>query len=337
MELRSTYKGGGGPDKTILLSAKKHNKDKFFILVTYLRDPDDNDFQIGSIARKLGITDYVEIIDRRKLDFKCLFELNRLLKRNDIQVIHVHDQKTILLGALLKLLNPRVKLLNTAHGWMINSDFDKLKQKIEFLILCLYPLHIAVSEDTKKLLVESGIDPRKIKVLYNSIDTAFWKKTASLSTVRNEFGISHVSLVVGTIGRLSKEKDLPTFLQVARNVLNIYPDSFFLVVGDGKEDELSCLWDLAKNKGIEKAVIFTGHRSDLRNIYSSLDLFLTTSLTEGLPNAVLEAMAMEVPVVATRAGGVPELIEDGRTGFLCDKGDVKGITNAVIEIGRAHV
>ena len=88
----------------------------------------------------------------------------------------------------------------------------------------------------------------------------------------------------------------------------------------------------AKELGIKDAVIFTGRRTDLKNVYSSFDLFLTTSLTEGLPNTILEAMAMEVPVVATRVGGVPELIEDGENGVLCNKRDAGDITQKVLSL-----
>ena len=330
MELRGTYKGGGGPDKTILLSAVKHDKKRYYILVIYLREPKDNDFQIGAMVARLGVANYVEVLDRSKLDLKCLVELNRLLRSNNIQIIHVHDPKTILLGFLLKLLNPKIKIMYTAHGWMLNTDYDRLKQKLEFLMLRSYPMHIAVSEATKKLMIESGIKPDTIKVLYNSIDTDYWKNDGSLSTVREEFGLSNKSLIVGTVGRLSQEKGLPTFFKVVRNVINVYPNACFLIVGDGKGTIVDDLHQLVKEMGISGSVIFTGHRTDLRNIYLSFDLFLTTSLTEGLPNTVLEAMAIEVPVVATRVGGVPELVVDGQTGILCDTDDVDGITEVVL-------
>lgn len=330
MELRGTYKGGGGPDKTILLSAARHDGKKFFVLVTYLRDPDDGDFQIGAMAEGLSISDYVEVMDRRMLDLKCLFDLNSLVKKYHIQIIHVHDLKTTLLGVLLKTLNPKVKIMHTAHGWIKNSEMDGIKQKLQFLMLRFYPMHIAVSEATKKLMIESGIKPDTIRVLYNSIDTDYWKNDGNLSTVREEFGLSNESLIVGTVGRLSKEKDLPTFFKVVRNVINVYPNACFLIVGDGKGTIVDDLHQFVKEMGISGSVIFTGHRTDLRNIYLSFDLFLTTSLTEGLPNTVLEAMAMEVPVVATKVGGVPELVVDGQTGILRDTGDVDGITDAVL-------
>ena len=332
MELRGTYKGGGGPDKTILLSAARHNENKFFVLVTYLRDPSDSEFQIGKMAKHYGVKDYIEVFDRSMLDLRCLFELNNLVKKNHIQIIHVHDLKTTLLGILLKVLNPKVRIMSTAHGWIINSRMDRLKQKLQFLMLRYYPLHIAVSEATKKLMIDNGIDSESIKVLYNSIDIDHWKRNGAVSTVKEEFNILDENMIVGTVGRLSREKDLPTFFKVACNILKHYPDTKFLIVGDGKGVMLEELKTLSNEMGLRKSVIFTGHRNDLKNIYISFDIFLSTSLTEGLPNTVLEAMALEVPVVATKVGGLPELIEDTISGTLCRPSDVDAITDAVLNL-----
>jgi len=334
MELRGTYKGGGGPDKTILLSAAKHDQGQFFVLVTYLRSPADNDFQIGAMAEAYGVPNYVEVLDRSMLDLRCLFQLHKLLRQHKLSIIHVHDQKTTLLGFLLKFFNPKVKIMNTAHGWIVNSQLDSLKQKIQYAMLKSFPLHIAVSKATKKLMLNAGFRPETIKVLYNSIDVDTWKPAnGNPVSFKQEFSINSDAPVIGTIGRLSPEKDLITFLRVAKSVLAVIPEAKFLIVGDGKGSDIGqSLLAEAKLLGIENEVIFTGHRTDLLNVYAALDLFLMTSLTEGLPNTVLEAMAMEIPVVSTAVGGVPEIVEHQKTGFLCEVGDVEGIAKVVLEL-----
>ena len=324
--------GGGGPDKTILLSAARHDKKKFFILVTYLKNPDDVDFQIGLMGANYGIPNYIELLDRSVLDLKCLFQLSSLVKKYKIDIIHVHDLKTTILGAFLKLLNPQVKIMHTAHGWIINSRLDSIKQQIQYQMLKLYPLHIAVSNATKNLMIASGINEKKIKILYNSIDTSYWRKEDNISTLRKEYNIPQETPVIGTVGRLSIEKDIPTFLNVAQKVLKIKSDSIFFIVGDGKGPIVNDLKKLTKKMGIDKSVIFTGHRTDLKNIYGDLDVFLMTSLTEGLPNTVLEAMAMEVPVVATSVGGLPELIDSPLNGFLYNPGNSEEMAEKIIEL-----
>lgn len=329
MELRGTYKGGGGPDKTVLLSAAKHNEEDFFVLVTYLRSPDDDDFQIGKMAEYYGVPHYIEIFDRSMIDFRCLLKLTSLIKQYKIDIVHTHDLKTSMLGVLLKLLNPFVKIMYTAHGWIVHNQMDSLKHSIQYRFLKIYPLHIAVSKATKQLMIDSGINEKKIKVLYNSIDTGFWRKDKNISTLKQEYGILPHSPVIGTVGRLSKEKDIPTFFKTAQRVLESFPDSIFIIVGDGKGPIVDELKELAKDMGIERSVIFTGHRTDLKNIYCAFDIFLMTSLTEGLPNTVLEAMALEIPVISTGVGGVPELITDSESGILCDKGDFLSLSEAV--------
>lgn len=334
MELRGTYKGGGGPDKTILLSAAKHDRERFFVLVTYLRDPGDDKFQIGEMAKKYGVPHYIEVLDRKMLDLRCLFELNSLIKKYRLEIIHVHDQKTTLMGFLLKVLNPKVKVMNTAHGWIVNSKVDSLKQKIQYAMLKTFPLHIAVSKATEKLMLTVGFRSQTIRVLYNAIDCNIWRNEYGNGVkIKNEFHISKDAFVIGTIGRISAEKDLPTFLKVAQNILKSYPTTKFLIVGDGKTKEIvGELKALAHSMEIDHAIIFTGHRTDLLDIYSALDLFLMTSLTEGLPNTVLESMAMGVPVVSTAVGGVPELITEGETGILCEVGNWKQISQALLNI-----
>lgn len=331
MELRGTYKGGGGPDKTILLSAAKHCRSRFFVLVTYLRDPLDNDFQIGRLARDYGVPDYVEVLDRSMLDLICVARLNTLIRKHDIQIIHVHDLKTTLLGVILKALNPKVKIMHTAHGWIVNTRTDGIKQRIQYALLKCYPLHITVSHATRNLMIASGIPKKNIEVLYNSIDTDAWRKEKGSPSLRRQYHIADDALVVGTVGRLSLEKDLPTFLDVAKNIVKKIPHTVFFIVGDGKENIVSELKQLSETMGLSENIHFTGHRTDLINVYSSFDLFLMTSLTEGLPNTVLEAMALEIPVVATNVGGVPELIMSNETGVLCAPGDVDALLTSCME------
>ena len=331
MELRGTYKGGGGPDKTILLSAKNHSN-RFFVLVAYLRSPGDSKFQIGRKAKELGIDHYVEVIDKRMIDFSCLFQLSSLIREYHIQIIHAHDLKSTLLGLLLKILHPSIRIMHTAHGWIINSKTDHMKQKVHSLMLRFYPFHIAVSKATRNILLNNGIQPKKIQLLYNAIDVDFWRRNGKPSTLRKEFGIDDSTLIVGSIGRLSPEKDLPTFFRVAREVLQTCPKTCFIIAGDGKQDEFTYYQNLAKELGIDKSVILTGHRNDLKNLYISFDIFLMTSLTEGLPNVLLEAMAMGMPVVATSVGGVSELVIDEKTGSLCQAGDIKALRRKVVRL-----
>ena len=141
--------------------------------------------------------------------------------------------------------------------------------------------------------------------------------------------------MVGTVARIAqRHKDLPTFYKVAAEVCAQQENVRFAIVGDGHGDLLDLARQQVKELGLQDKLFFTGHRNDLFDIYRSFDLFLMTSSTEGMPNTVLEAMAMEVPVVSTRVAGVPELVDDGASGLLCPIGDVSSLSDAVLELVR---
>jgi glycosyltransferase involved in cell wall biosynthesis len=139
-------------------------------------------------------------------------------------------------------------------------------------------------------------------------------------------------MLVGTVARITYDKDLPTFYEVARRVNARCPHVRFAIVGDGYGNELEDATADVRRLGLNGKVHLTGHRNDLKDVYASFDLFLMTSRTEGMPNAVLEAMALGLPVVSTRVGGVPELVVDTETGILCPPGDAASLADAVCRL-----
>ena len=342
MDLRGTYKGGGGPDKTILSSAQRHDKERFFVLVTYLRDPRDPEFQITEKARKLGIP-YVEVQDGRLLDIKCLKKLNAIISEYKIELIHAHDDKTLLYSWLLKRVRPKLKTAFTCHSFpnYNSSDFPSplgyvdyrvRRQAVLFLIKrCLKPIMV-VSEANQKKLMDAGLKTDALSMLYNGIDANLWRRENGNAILREELGLNQNDFLIGTVARIDYDKDLPTFFKVVKLLVAQVPNVRFVIVGDGKGDELAKAKHQAEQIGLKDSISFTGHRDDLLNVYPSLDIFLMTSITEGLPNTILEAMAMEVPVVSTSVGGVPELIVDGEHGFLCSVGDAEALSRKVIEL-----
>ncbi|MBN1567573.1 MAG: glycosyltransferase family 4 protein [Acidobacteria bacterium] len=342
MDFRGTYKGGGGPDKTILLSAHIHDKAKVHVLVAYLRDPRDSIFEIGDRARKLGL-DYIEFNDRHLLDLKCLRLLHSATKSRNIEVLHAHDDKTMLYAWLLKLLNPKLRIVYTCHLLLEygRQDFYNLRAYLLYLLRQSVAYHItkrflkpimAVSEATRKQLLQQGFKNGQVVVLHNGIDIDTWMRKNGHPILRSELGLRSDELLVGTVARIDQQKDFPTFFAVAKTVKSRVPNCRFVIVGDGKEDELSKTKSLAKDLGLAEYLHFTGHRNDLLDIYASLDLFLMTSVAEGLPNTVLESMAMAVPVVSTSVAGVPELVLDGITGYLCPIGNTDALSNRVVDL-----
>lgn len=334
MDIRGTYKGGGGPDKTVLNSAVLHDKTRVYVLVTYLRDPQDKEFQITEKAEKLGIN-YVEVLDRRVIDITCLLDLRRLILSHNLEIYHSHDDKTLLYGVLLKILIPGLKIIYTCHG---NFPPQITAQNClrHFFSLFLKKQHLkpimAVSEYCRKKLSSYGINVKDIVTLHNGIDLDKWQTNSGNPVLKEELNMGLSDILVGTVARIDPQKDLHTFLKVAEIVVAHTPKIKFVIAGDGKHDELSKLKNDIKDMGLENSIILTGHRNDIHDIYASMDIFLMTSIMEGLPNTVLEAMAMQIPVVSTAVSGVPEIISDHETGFLCGIGDARGLAKSIITL-----
>lgn len=342
MDLRGTYKGGGGPDKTVLNSAAQHDRSRVHVLVTYLRQPHDREFRIPEMAGKLRI-DYVDLYDRSTLDWGCLRRLRGLLDEHRLDVVHAHDDKTLLYAWLLKLARPGLRILYTCHSHAqgrreeFPSLFGYLKflarQRVQIFLMRRYMKPVlTVSDDTKSRLVRNGLPPADVAVLHNGIDTSLWRREGSTPVLRRELAVPEHGFLVGTVARITPEKDLDTFYRVAELVAARLPEARFVIVGDGYGDELERARLEVARLGLQGTVLFTGHRNDLRDVYASFDLFLMTSVTEGLPNTLLEAMALGVPAVSTEVGGIPELLVHGEGGYLAPAGAAGELARQVLEL-----
>jgi len=170
-----------------------------------------------------------------------------------------------------------------------------------------------------------GVDPRRLRVVPNGVREA--GEIAGREEARRELGGDGSSLIVGTLGRLSAEKNIPLLLRAAGIVSRRFPAARFAVGGDGPERGF--LAGEIRRLGLEDRVVLAGDRSDVPRFLSALDLFVLTSDTEGLPNAVMEAMGLGLPVVATRVGGTHEVVDDGVTGRLVAPRDAEGLARAI--------
>ncbi|MEW6246128.1 MAG: glycosyltransferase family 4 protein [Nitrospirota bacterium] len=333
LEVRNTYKWGGGPDKTILLSAALHDRARVSTVVAYIRDVRDREFTISQKARALDLNFY-EIPERGKFDPRVLSALRKLVVQHDINLIHPHDYKSDLFCYLvsLSLRNRPLTLISTAHNWAMMGFRGEIYKRLDLFVMRRFDHLIAVSDATKSAMIDAGLSPRKITVIHNAIDTTAWTPRAT-NTFRSEFGLEGVFPLIGYIGRITEEKDLQTWLRVAANIARQYTEARFVIVGDGASPRLQTeLQEMATSLRISERIVFTGYRQDLQNIYAALDVFFMTSCREGLSNSILEAMAMGLPVVATDVGGTKELIEDGDSGHLLPVGDSTGMTAALLKL-----
>jgi glycosyltransferase involved in cell wall biosynthesis len=334
LELRNTYKWGGGPDKTILLSAERHDRTLVDVVVAYIRDVRDTEFCITDKARVLGLTFY-EIEEHGKFDLCVLRALRNIVLRHNINLIHGHDYKSDLFATTLRWWMGRqhFALVSTAHAWVMLGLRGELYRRLDLALMRRFDHLIAVSHATKNEMIAAGIPPDLISVIHNAIDTDAWSPRHATLGLKAELGLEQACPVIGYVGRIMPEKDLETWLRAAALVAQRHSEAQFVLVGEGRDgDTLGQLQRLATELGIAEQVHFPGYRAQLLPVYGSFDLFVLSSRREGLPNSILEAMAVGLPVVTTDVAGTSEIVLDGQTGYVVPQGDVDRLAHAMVTL-----
>lgn len=177
-----------------------------------------------------------------------------------------------------------------------------------------------------------GVDERRLHIIPNGVDLTDPRagREGARAAARAALRLPDDAVVVGTIGRLSPEKNPRLFLEMAARVAAVTRGSLFIMVGDGKE--MGELRGRAERLGLSDRLMLLGARQDVGSLLSGFDLFVSPSDTEGMPNAVMEAMAAGLPVVATRVGGTDEVVEEGSTGYLVERGDLAALTERTAQL-----
>ena len=245
-------------------------------------------------------------------------------------VVHTHGYKENLLGGFAAKLNRIPNIVRTYHGKSMIGDF--MRYNIIELInaYLLMDVSIAVSNDLKRFLVKHGVPSKRITVVHNGIVPCNKITAHEKKILRKNLGIGCDEKIIGTIGRMVAVKDHITFINGAKLVLERLPKVKFMIVGDGPLKEK--LEQYVRDLGISSRFYFTGFREDATDLLQLFDIFVLTSLHEGIPLALLEAMSLGKPVVATTVGGIPEVIKDNVDGILIPSGDSKDIAESCIRI-----
>ena len=328
LELRSVRGTGGGPEKTILLGTARASRDRFDITVCYVRDQRDEVFGIDDWARQVGV-DYVEVRERHSFDHTIGRQLRAIVRERQIDIVHAHDYKTDLLALWLARAEA-VTPLATAHGWTGHSWKERrVYYPADRWLLARFPRVVAVSEDIRQALLAAGGRPERVRVVLNAIDPSqFVRDRSREGAARTALGLPAGATVLGAVGRAEPQKRFDVLIDAFDTLATTRADLHLVIAGDG-----SLLPDLRRRAaGLGEPgtrVHLLGHRSDVDLLHHAFDVFVQSSDYEGTPNAVLEAMAFETPVVATRAGGTAELAADGEHALLVASGDRAGLEQAV--------
>ncbi|MCG2726257.1 MAG: glycosyltransferase [Elusimicrobia bacterium] len=244
----------------------------------------------------------------------------KILKNRNINLVHANGSRCAIYGGLACKI---VKAPMIWHVRILESDglLDRFLAKISALII--------VNSNAVKKRFEWMKEKNKIAVIYSGIDVAKFSNTLQNKEMRKKFGLSSKP-VICSVGRLDWYKAHQYLLYAAKKVVKAAPDAVFLIIGDGEKRKY--LENLKNELKLDDNVIFIGDRKDIPEILAGIDVFVLSSISEGFGRSVAEAMSCEKPVVATRVGGLCEVVDDGITGILVPPKDPLSLAEAIVEL-----
>ena len=270
-------------------------------------------------------------------DIKCFFALRRYFRENSFDIVHTHSSKAGIIGRLAARAAGVPTVVHTVHGqafyayqaWWRNQMYiwaERLAARSSDRIF-------AVAQAMIDQCVEAGVAPReKYRVVYSGMDVNAFVSAEAEPELRAQLGIPPDALVVGKIARLFEMKGHDFLIAAAPRIVAEHPNVKFLLVGDGSLRE--SLEEMIAAQGLQDSFVFSGlvPPNEVCRYTALMDILVHLSLREGLPRTVVQALASGVPAVGFALDGTPEVVLDGKTGFVCEPEDVGQVTDAVLKL-----
>jgi glycosyltransferase involved in cell wall biosynthesis len=263
---------------------------------------------------------------RSEVDLASALQLRAIIRRFQPQIVHAHDARTLGLAALTWAMGTRSRIIAARRVAfpLRKNPFTAMKYR------SVAQRIIAVSQYVRNLLVASGVEERRVDVVYDGVEL---NRVSQRSESRRALGVEAESCLIGCVGQFVAEKGHEFLIRAFAHIRQIIPPAVLVLIGDGElKGEYRML---VQQLGLQGKVLFHGFVPDLSAVLPALDLFVFPSLHEGLGSSLLASMACEVPICASRTGGIPEIIQDGVTGYLFNPGDVAAITQSILEALRS--
>jgi len=315
-----------GAERVILELAQGLHETQFNPIIGVITNKSGGHQELAKASHELQFQ--TEIFDSAQpFDWKTVVQIRNYIKKNDIHIVHTHGYKANFYG-LMATRFIRVPIIATCHPWT-ETDYSFKARLYTFLDKrWLKKMHriIAISEEVRQKLPIR----QPVAVIPNGIDLSRFNGGRQVDTLRQQLGFSSSDILIGTIGRLVPEKGYRYLLESMHELCEAHNNIHLVIVGDGPLSKQ--LKQQVKDRKLEPRVSFLGIRNDTPELLSMMDIFAMTSLSEGLPMALLEAMAARKSVVATAVGAIPEIIRDGNSGMLVPPQDVGALTRALAHL-----
>jgi glycosyltransferase involved in cell wall biosynthesis len=252
------------------------------------------------------------------------------------EIVHNHMYRAELVGtrasiALGEAGHRRPWVIGTVHSSRIRAAEDR--EVLRHLTPQMNHL-VAVSRAIVHKIAEERPSSVPVSLVHNGVDLARYDRTEACCTLAEDYGLAPGAQIVGVVGRLEPEKGHPTLIEAWPRVLRAVPNAYLLIVGEGSRRE--ALEHQVAELGIGSRVIFSGRRDDVPAVTAALDVAVLPSYREAQGLTILEAMALSRPVVASNVGGIPEMVEDGRTGLLVPPHDPVALAAAITRLLVDH-
>ncbi|MGE0267440.1 MAG: glycosyltransferase [Candidatus Omnitrophota bacterium] len=328
--------GFGGSSSNLYHILRQLDKTKFHPIVVVHQDGDQFE-RMKSLGVEVIKVPYpqLEAVNRAggfkliwmvfSVIYPMSFKLYKIIRKRNIDLVHINTN--ILLGMPMILAGKQARIKVFCYIRESRALINREKHFVPYVHQFFILNHQAME------IYKQDIPLDKLKVVYDGVDLEEFNNLNS-KKFRDEFNLSGLK-AVGLVGRIIRGKGQLEFAQVAKKVCQQFPDVRFLIVGDAKGENSKYLDEVKayiKKEHLNEKVILTGWRTDVKQIMHGLDLLVLASTTfpEGLPNTIIEAMALNKPAVATDIPGPPEIIKDGETGFIVPPGNIDAMAEKII-------
>lgn len=311
LQLRTTEIMGGAETVVIELSKELARKgyDNTIGILNNIYKPN---MDLAAAAKHFDIP--VEVFPcRGKIDLRAVWAIRRFVKERDIRIIHAHGYKPRFYALLSCFPNHAVPV-TTCHLWNDYNLRQSLYVRLDKLWLRGFKRVVAVSPAIQGEITTAKPGVNRVSVIENGIDTQQYNGHHSKTRLRKKYGLPQRRQIIGSVGRLVHQKGYDMFLKAAQALVRTHPGLLFVIVGDGVlRTELE---RLASQLHLGEHVCFLGEKKEIAELLATFDIFVLSSRDEGIPMVLLEAMSAGKPVVATHVGGVPKVVEHGKSGLL---------------------
>ena len=315
----------GGAEKLLLTTVKYLNRDRYEIIVCCIV----SEGIIADEIKKLGIKFYCLNESPRFYNPKKIYSLYKLFKKEKPAIVHTQILGANIYGRIAAMLARVPVIISTEHNVYYKKKrvhiwLDKILAKNTDKI-------VAVSNRVKEFTSkQEGIGKDKFELIYNGIDSKEFLPTASRKDIRDKLNFREGDFILGAVGALTIQKGHYYLIQALSLLVKRYPNTILLVVGTGELKEE--LQEIVRKLSLQENVRLLGLRRDISDLLNCMDVFVLPSLWEGLGIALLEAMLMGLPVVASSVDGILEIVENGKNGILVPPGNVEALSNAIDEL-----